>query len=67
MTAPGSEYYGEKRMLGDLVPKMQVFAGIPGIALLLLAAVLEGKGINRIARELRTGSSVVRRVIEENL
>lgn len=33
----------------------------------ILKARTEGKGINRIARELGTGSSVVRRVIEENL
>ena len=33
----------------------------------ILKARAAGKGINRIARELRTGSSVVRRVIEENL
>ena len=33
----------------------------------ILKARAQGKGINRIARELRTGSSVVRRVIEENL
>jgi len=33
----------------------------------ILKARAEGKGINRIARELRTGSSVVRRVIDENV
>ena len=33
----------------------------------ILKARAAGKGINRIARELGTGSSVVRRVIEENL
>ena len=32
----------------------------------ILRARAEGKGINRIARELRTGSSVVSRVIKEN-
>ena len=33
----------------------------------ILKARAQGKGINRIARELGTGSSVVRRVIEVNL
>ena len=33
----------------------------------ILKARAEGEGINRIARELGTGSSLVRRVIEENV